>query len=442
MKTLKQLLEERAAKFAELKALNELGKNEKRELTDEETARFDELDGEIADLDEKLARAKRSEDLAAREAAAAATAPGAPGRDDAGGPPAEPIDHKALEAQRGLAFRGWLRGPRYARKEERQACEHMVLDFRSPEIRVNLVPDGLREAYAKEHESRVQHPDSGVAGGFLVAPVFVKRFNEALLAAGGLRAFAEVVVTENGAPMSWPGADDTGNTGELVAKGTTADSSSQDIAFSEQNWYAFQYGSKAVPVANSMLRDSGVDLEGIVAALLGKRLGRITGTHYATGTGAGQPEGIESGSVLGVTAASATAFTADELEDLIASVDIEYRSGAQFLVHDAVRSIIGKMKDGAGRYLFRGENESTENLIVHGYPVRVDQGLSAAPASGEQSVFFGQLAEVKIRDVGLMDFKRDESLYVLRNQVAFIGFMETDAKVANSGGDPIKHIVH
>ena len=58
--------------------------------------------------------------------------------------------------------------------------------------------------------------------------------------------------------------------------------------------------------------------------MLGERIGRRMGRAFTIGNGAAGPQGIVVGSTLGVTAASATAVSMDELNDLIASVDNAY----------------------------------------------------------------------------------------------------------------------
>jgi len=444
MKKLRELL---AAKLAELRALLDGAEAESRNLTDEERESFDALETEVGALKERIARHEKLTGWESDQGDADTVAQpaGQEGRSHRPEPTvaAEGFDHAALEEQRELAFRGWLRGG-FALPHERQACEHLRLDYRSAEVVFNFLPAEQRTtANIREHEQRIQTTDVPSGGGFLVPVTPMARFDKARLRFGGLRNFAEVITTATGEPLTWPGANDTGNQGRLISQDRTTDVPQQDVAFTEQTWYSHLYSSDAIPVSHKLLRDSSIDLEGLIMEMMGERLGRITAAHYATGTGTGQPEGLESGSVLGVTAASALSFTANELEDLAQSVDPEYRMGGQYLVHDSTRSTIGKMLDGNGRYLFRGANESTESLIVHGWPVRVDQGLDAGPpASGEQSVFFGDLSAYKIRDVSTMRFKRDESLFVLRDQVIFVAFAETDGKVLTSGGDPIKHIVH
>jgi len=54
-----------------------------------------------------------------------------------------------------------------------------------------------------------------------------------------------------------------------------------------------------------------------------------------------------------VTAASATAFTADEIFDLFYSLKAPYRKDAIFLMNDASVKALRKLKDSNGQYLWQ-----------------------------------------------------------------------------------------
>ncbi len=433
--TLKELMEKRQALADELTAIHESAEKEDRSLSDDEKTRWDEAEGEIKALDERIERAKRAEELAKRKALDTSTdGEGDPGQENrTSRPAAEPVDRAALDRMRGVAMRGWLsyQADREVSDTQRNACERFGLNYANPEIRLSL-----------RKEERVQTTDIPSGGGFLTSAEMVGQFDKALQAFGGLMNQGDVMRTSDGNDLLWPGADDTGNTGALLAEASASGASAQDVAFTQQIWHSHQYTSNLIRVSRKLIRDSGVNLEGILMEMLGERLGRILAQHFATGTGSGQAEGIESGSVLGVTAASATALAADELEDLIASVDPAYRVGPSvgFLMHDSIRSEIGKLKDGNGQYLFRAPGDGPVSRIF-GFPVFVDQDLDSAFASGAQSVFFGDLSKYKIRMQDEITLRLEER-YGEFNQVAFVSFLEADGKVLNSGGDPIKHIVH
>jgi hypothetical protein len=89
-------------------------------------------------------------------------------------------------------------------------------------------------------------------------------------------------------PLPIPTVNDTTNVGALIAENTTV--STQDVAFSQLVLDAYKYTSKAVLVSVELMQDNSINLPQVLGRLLGERLGRITNTHFTTGTGTGQPE--------------------------------------------------------------------------------------------------------------------------------------------------------
>ena len=64
-------------------------------------------------------------------------------------------------------------------------------------------------------------------------------------------------------------------------------------------------------------------------------MARIANSKLTTGSGSSDVEGIMTNSAAGVTAASTTAVTADEIINLVHSVDPTYRVGnAAFMMND------------------------------------------------------------------------------------------------------------
>ena len=86
-------------------------------------------------------------------------------------------------------------------------------------------------------------------------------------------------------------------------------------------------------------------------------MARIANSKLTTGSGSSDVEGIVTNSAASVTAASATAVTADEIIDLIHSVDSAYCVGnVTFMMNDSTLAAVRKLKDGDGNYLWQMSN--------------------------------------------------------------------------------------
>jgi len=86
-------------------------------------------------------------------------------------------------------------------------------------------------------------------------------------------------------------------------------------------------------------------------------MARIANSKLTTGSGSSDVEGIVTNSAAGVTAATATAVTADEIIDLVHSVDLACRVGnAAFMTNASNLATVRKLKDGDGNYLWQMSN--------------------------------------------------------------------------------------
>ena len=98
-------------------------------------------------------------------------------------------------------------------------------------------------------------------------------------------------------------------------------------------------------------------MESFLGRLLGESMARIANSKLTTGSGSSDVEGIVTNSAAGVTAATATAVTADEIIDLVHSVDLAYRVGnAAFMTNASNLATVRKLKDGDGNYLWQMSN--------------------------------------------------------------------------------------
>jgi HK97 family phage major capsid protein len=160
-----------------------------------------------------------------------------------------------------------------------------------------------------------------------------------------------------------------------------------------------------------------------------------------TGTGTSQPQGMVVGATLGKTGASATAIAADELLDLIHSVDPAYRGdpSAGFMFHDNILLALRKLKDTTNQYLIQPRVTEALPSMIQGFPFTVNQSMASAITTGQKTMLFGALRKYQIRDVSEVRLVRLNELFAQTDQVGFVMFMRSDAKLLNAGTNPIKY---
>jgi len=290
-------------------------------------------------------------------------------------------------------------------------------------------------------ENRDLNTGTGSAGGYTIPRGFVNELTEARKAFGGIfRTNHYSWKTAAGNTIDVPTENDTTNEGALLAE--AAEITTQDTAFGTLTFGAYKYTSKMIKFSREMVQDSAFDLRGYLRRKTSERLGRIQAKHCTTGTGSGQPQGVTVFASAGLTAASATAITADELLDLKYSVDPAYRSNGEYMMHDTTWKNILKLKDTNGRPLINiadaGISDEGEPLL-YGRPVRISMEM-ATPAASAVSVLYGDFSSYWVREVLDIVLVNLVERYAEYDQMAVVALMRLDAKGVNAGVAPIKKL--
>jgi len=418
-----------------------------REFTPEEHEKWDSINAEFDELTEQIDTEQRRIDIDDRAALIREMTSGsAPPRvtfpAGTGGRDETHQDRASLESDRNMALNAWLRAqwdvdPNPVHLE---ACERMGLNpyhQRSLGITIpNRAPRTLAEARAMDIGL-----GGGTSGAQWIPEGFVRQLELSLLAFGGMRQTSSVIRTATGNDLPWPTVNDTANAGQLL-NDNAADAVTPDPTVGAITFKAYKYSSNIVKVSIELLQDTGFDLQGTLAQMLGERIGRITNTHFTTGDNTAKPQGITVAASTGVTTASGTAIAADELFDLVHSVDPAYRSqpGAGFLMNDSTLKALRKLKDSQNQYLWNPGLTAGQPSTLLSYPVTVNQDM-ASIAVNNKTIAFGALRKYYIRDVMNITFRRLDERYADEHSVGFVAISRHDGRMLDAGTDPVKLMV-
>jgi HK97 family phage major capsid protein len=284
-----------------------------------------------------------------------------------------------------------------------------------------------------------QSTNSDTAGGYLVPEGFDAMLNKAELAYSGMLEVANIMETDAGNDINWPTVNDTTNKGRILGENTPV--TTTGVNFGTVKIGAYTFSSDLVLVSNELLQDSGVDLDALLTELLAERIGRKANEVFTIGSGASVPKGCLTASSLGVTAASATAVTADEVFfDLPHSVGRAYRRNARLMLNDATLKAISKLKDGEGRYLWQTSLAAgkPDTIANHDYTVNDDM---PDIATGAKPIMFGDFSKYRIRRVRGARVLRLSERYADYNQTAFLAFQRMDGQLIDAGTNPVKHLL-
>lgn len=408
---LKALQEQKGRIIAEQRSV--IDGAEGRSFNSEEQTKFDKHDADIKSIDTKIGFFQREEDEA-RSVAAVANKE----NEEKRGKDAK----QGAESAQAQAFDAYLRfGIADMTDEEKRAL------------------GGFQKA-VEGTEQRAHSSASGAAGGYTVPREFSGELEKSLKAYGGMLELGRIWGTGTGATVEWPTLDDTAVKGRILTSGTDATTNSTDLGFGQKTLTAYTYTSDVIKVDNALIQDSAFDLGALITEAMGIRFGRIQNEHYTTGTGTNQPQGVTVGAGTFNTGVAATAITADNLLDLLHSVNSAYRKGAKYTMNDLTLAAIRKLKDGQGRYIWQmGDISKGAPDSIWGYQYVTNDDLADIAASAK-SVGFGNFSRYIIRNVAQPLIIRLTERYAEFNQTAYVGFMRTDGKLLNAGA--VKFLVH
>lgn len=394
----KRLLEMRANLWEQMKATLDKAATEKRELTVEEQTGYDERNGDLDRLDERIKSVRESEQRAKDAEASLAAILAKPQEREAGG------DDKSAE------LRAFLAGES-GKSFEVRAGRRMSTD-----------------------EFRTLSKLSAGAGANTVKTSFYDRLIAHLIEVSGiLMAGPTVLNTSTGEQIQVPKTT-AHSTGALFAEAATITNS--DPTFGQVPLDAFKY-AVLIQVSNELLNDTSVDLEGYIAMQAGRAVGNAFGAHAIVGTGTAQPNGLVTAATLGITGGTAVsgAFTADNLIDLMFSVIAPYRNSPScaWLLKDSTLASVRKLKDTTNQYLWQPSLQIGAPDVLLGKPVYTDPNV-AAPALSAKSVVFGDISQYFVRMVDGIRFERSDDFAFSSDLATFRCIIRADGDLVDTTG--------
>jgi len=187
----------------------------------------------------------------------------------------------------------------------------------------------------------------------------------------------------------------------------------------------------AVKVTEELLYDNAFNLEGYILDQFGKALANTEEDAFLNGNGTTQPLGLlaaTGGAQVGVTAASASAITSDEVLNLVYSLKRPYRKNAAFLTNDQTLALLRKLKDTTGQYLWQPSYQAGEPDRLLGYSIYTSAYFPAVAADGP-AIAFGDYSYYNIGDRGTRSFSELKELFAGNGMVAYLAKERVDGKL-------------
>lgn len=387
--TILELREKRAKAWEAAKAFLDSRRNDKGILSAEDDAAYTKMEQEITDLGKEIARLERQE---------------------------------ALDAELSRPVNKPLTG----------RPDHNRLD--GGEDKTGRASDDYRKNFWNAMRSKMPMPavtnalqiGTDSEGGYLVPDEYERTLVEALEEENIFRQMAKVIQTSSG-DRKIPVVASKGTASWIDEEGAFTES---DDSFGQVSIGAYKLGTM-IKVSEELLNDSVFDLPSYISREFARRIGAKEEEAFFTGDGTGKPLGVlaaTGGAETGVTAASATAITADELIDLFYSLKSPYRKKSVWVLNDSTIKAVRKLKDGNGQYLWQPSLVAGTPDTILGRPVRTSAYMPAI-AAGAKSIAFGDFSYYWIADRQGRSFKRLNELYAATGQVGFLASQRVDGKL-------------
>jgi HK97 family phage major capsid protein len=258
-------------------------------------------------------------------------------------------------------------------------------------------------------------------GGYTVPTVLLNQVIKALNETSNLRQLGTVITTSS-----------TTNIPTMASKPSFALIAENgafptvNTSFGVKTIKAYKVGGTML-ASDELLNDSGIDIASYIQGLMVSGIGDFEEDKFVNGSGTNDFQGLKNATV-GITSASPTALTSDEILDMHYSVAAKYRPKASWLVSDAFEKAVMKLKDTTGRYIWQmGLAEGKPNTL-NGRPVYNSAYLGELAATAVPAVF-GDLSYFTIADRGAMTMKRLNELYAGTGQVGFQVSKRGDSRI-------------
>ena len=263
-------------------------------------------------------------------------------------------------------------------------------------------------------------------GGYLVPDEFERTLIEALQEENVFRQLANVIMTSSG-DKKIPVVAAKGSASWVDEEGVIPES---DDVFGQVSIGAYKLATM-IKVSEELLNDSVFNLEQYIAKEFAKRIGSKEEEAFFVGDGTGKPTGIfnaTGGGGVGVTTASASAITMDELMDLFYSLKSPYRKNAVFITNDATIKNIRKLKDGNGQYLWQPSLTAGQPDTLLNRPLKTSAYVPVI-GSAAKTIAFGDFSYYWVADRQGRAFQRLNELYAATGQVGFKATQRVDGKL-------------
>lgn len=374
---LKSLMEQRGELVQQMKDLTSAAETEKRAFSPEEDQTFDDLDRQVKALDSTIEKLERARNLKLNAA------------------DTEKNEEPKQEELEERAFENYIRRECGAANLEIRAGEQNLTMGNNGAVvpvtianRIITAVKDLCPIYSRATIYNVK--------GTLKVPVWGKANTTHDIAVGYQEEFTDI----------------------------TADSGK----FTSIDLSGYLAGALTL-IGKSVANNAQVDVVSFIITEMSKAIAEFIEGELLNGT-ANKAQGVLS-TTNTVTAASATAITADELISTQAAIKQAYQVNACWIMHPDTFTSLRKLKDGNNRYLLQDDFTGEFPYRLLGKPVFVSDNMPKMEA-GKKAVLYGDLSGLSVNMRENVQIQVLMEKYATQHAIGIVAWFEFDSKVTDN----------
>lgn len=182
-------------------------------------------------------------------------------------------------------------------------------------------------------------------------------------------------------------------------------------------------------LSKSLLNNSDFNLLNEVINIMSESIARWVEKELITGT-TDKVDGLK-GVTLGVTTASSTAITTDEIIKLKRSIKQQFQKNAIWIMNPETLTAISLLKDDNGRYLLQDDLTNDFGYTLLGKPVYESDNMPQIGA-GNIAIYYGDMSGLATKFVEELEIEVLREKYADQHAIGVVAWMEFDAKVEDA----------
>lgn len=181
-------------------------------------------------------------------------------------------------------------------------------------------------------------------------------------------------------------------------------------------------------ISKSLINNATFDVVGYIISKVSLAIARFLEQECLLGTGSSACQGVLVGATQKVTAAAATAITADEIIDVQLKVPQQYQDGATWIVNVDTLSALRKLKDKEGDYLLTKDLTQGFGFLLLGKPVYLSDKMPKIGAKAKPIVY-GDFSGLYSNLRPSIEMQMLNEKYADEHAVGVVTWYEVDTKV-------------